>query len=123
MTELAMCEVGGTTVVGPAGRLDALAAPQLEQVLSQALSAGQRQLLVDLSSVTYLSSSCLRVLLLGARQARRVGGDLMLCSLPPRIQRVLALAGFDQIFELWQTREAALQAYASRSGESGRPWG
>ncbi len=121
MTELARGEPGGAIVLEPAGRLDALAAPQLEQALAQALGAGQPRLLVDFSAATYISSSCLRVLLLGARRARAAGGDLMLCCLPARIQRVLALAGFDQIFELWSTREAALQAYASRSGEPGRP--
>ncbi len=119
MSEFAAHELGEITVVEASGRLDALAAPQLDETLAQAL-ARNACLVVDLAGVTYISSSSLRVLLLGVRRARRQGGDLKLCCLSPRVRKVLALAGFDQVFELWATCAEALAAFAASSGASER---
>lgn len=97
------------------GRLDALAAPPFDEALAQALERDAR-LVVDMARVTYISSSSLRVLLLGVRRARQQGGDLKLCCLAPRVHQVFALAGFDQVFELWATRAEALAAFAAPPG-------
>lgn len=110
MSEYPAHELGEVVVVEPAGRLDALVAGQLDQSLKDALASHAR-LVVDMAGVTYISSSSLRVLLLGVRRARQQGGDLKLCCLSPRVRQVFALAGFDQVFQLWATRAEALAAF------------
>ncbi len=100
-------------VVEVSGRLDASKAPQLDGALQGALVAGQGRVVVDMAGAAYVSSSCLRLLLVGARRARELGGDLKLCCLAPRVRQVFSLAGFDRVFELWETRAQALAAFAA----------
>jgi anti-anti-sigma factor len=100
----------GTAVVSPKGRIDATNSPQLERMLREPLEAGQRSVVVDLSQVTYLSSSGLRVLLIAAKELHEHGGNLLLCCPLSGVARVLRMTGFAEIFPLYQTREAALHA-------------
>ena len=94
-----------------AGRIDAAAVPAVEQAVREAAANGARDIVVDLSDVKFISSSGLRVLLLLARELRRQGGDIRLCSARPQVAEVFHLTGFDQIFELYPTREAVGEAF------------
>jgi anti-anti-sigma factor len=108
--------VAGTTLVTPKGRIDATTSPQLERMLRAPIEANQRFVLVDLSQVTYMSSSGLRVLLVAAKELRQHDGSLILCCLQPSVHRVLQMTGFGEILSLYQTREAALQAMDAMRG-------
>jgi anti-anti-sigma regulatory factor len=46
-------------------------------------------------------------LFLCLRRLHALGGDLVLCSLPPRIEFILRISGFDQVFNVVDTQEAA----------------
>ncbi len=98
-------------VVTFAGRIDAATAPILERSVRKAIAEGSHHIIVDLHDVTFLSSSGLRALLLLARELRRKGGDLVLCSLQPQVAEVFRLTGFDQIFRLHHTREEAAAGF------------
>ncbi len=97
-------------VIRPRGRLDAAGAPGLERELQQRLGGARPHLLVDLSETTYISSNGLRVLLAACKSARRAGGWLRLCCLGPRLVEIFEMVGFDQVFDIYATREDAEQA-------------
>ncbi|MDI7276323.1 MAG: STAS domain-containing protein [Anaerolineae bacterium] len=113
MSEFATRELAGAAVIRAAGRLDALVSPELDQAISQVVEGGQVRLVVDCTDVSYISSSCLRVLLLGARRARELGGDLKLCCLSERVQQIFALAGFDLVFDLCPSEDEAVAAFVT----------
>jgi anti-anti-sigma factor len=94
-----------------AGRIDASAAPLVQRTVRGAIERGAGQVIIDLSDVTFLSSSGLRVLLLLARELRQQGGSLRLCSPRPQVAEVFHLTGFDRIFELYPTRQAAIESF------------
>jgi anti-sigma B factor antagonist len=96
--------------VCPEGRLDALSAHTLDEDLSAAELSGHRVVL-NCQQVTYVSSSCLRVILVHARSTRRQGGDLKLCCLAPKVEYVLLIAGFDRVLQLLPTEVDARQAF------------
>jgi anti-sigma B factor antagonist len=98
-------------IVRPQGRLDAAGAPALDRELRQHLALGHRQLLVDLSDTHYISSNGLRVLLAALKAARQNGGALRLCCLSARLAEIFEMAGFDQVFEIYETRAAAERAF------------
>ena len=100
----------GTSLVTPKGRIDATTSAQLERMLRGAIEAAQRFVLVDLSQVTYISSSGLRVLLVAAKELNQRNGTLLLCCLQSSVNRVMQMTGFAEIFPLYGTRDAALQA-------------
>jgi anti-anti-sigma factor len=89
------------------GRIDAAAVASVQKLVRQAATTGTGEVIVDLSDVTFISSSGLRVLLLLARELRKDGGDIRLCAARPQVAEVFHLTGFDRIFELYPTREAA----------------
>jgi anti-anti-sigma factor len=111
--------VAGTALVSPKGRIDATTSPQLARLLRGPIEAAQRFVLVDLSQVTYVSSSGLRVLLIAAKELHQRQGNLVLCCLQPGVSRVLRMTGFGEILPLYQTREAALQAVEAMRGAGG----
>ncbi len=89
---------GQTIELAIAGRIDASNAPKLEQDLI-ALQEGQPETLVlDLSEVTYISSSGLRVLLMAHKRQQGHSGHLLLRSVPPRVMHIMILCGFDRVF-------------------------
>jgi anti-anti-sigma factor len=95
-------------VIAPQGRLDAVTVPDLEAVFEAQLGAGHVQLVLDLTGVTYLSSSGLRALLRARKLAQAGGGDVVLYGLTPRVREVFEMIGFTSLFQIFeQAAEAA----------------
>jgi len=101
----------GICVVEAEGRLDAAAASQLETDLEALLGEGKSKIVVDLSGVSYISSTGLRVLLVAIKRAREDGGDLKLCYLSPRVYDIFRMAGFTNIFPIHGTEEEAARGF------------
>jgi stage II sporulation protein AA (anti-sigma F factor antagonist) len=99
---------GDVLVVAPRGRVDSTTSGDLEARLLDVLGSGQRRLVLDLAGIEYISSAGLRVLLLVAKRLKTAQGDLVLCALTPAVRQVFELAGFLSIFQLEDSREAAL---------------
>ena len=66
--------VGNVLVVGPEGRLDGNSAKDLESVLLKAMEGGAHRILFDFSSLEYISSSGLRVILATAKRVKKGAG-------------------------------------------------
>jgi serine/threonine-protein kinase RsbW len=94
-----------------AGRLDAVSTQAAIARVYAAISAGARHVLLDLSQVTFLSSSGLRALLLVRKELLAQNGELRLCALKPQVREVFTLTGFTQVFAIHPTREEALRAF------------
>ena len=87
------------------GRVDASNASELDQALRALEAQVDGPITVDLSEATYISSSGLRYLLLSHRrqsskQGMSEGPVLHLRHVPPRILRVLQIAGLDHILSV-----------------------
>jgi anti-anti-sigma factor len=98
-------------VVSPVGRLDAQAAPALEQKLTTLESQGHMQIVLNFHHALYVSSSTLRIMLIHARRLRQAGGDLKLCCLPDKISKVLQLTGLDRVFATFASETLATEAF------------
>ena len=99
------------SVVTPQGRLDAAGARPLEAELKQRIATAETRLIVDFEAVRYIGSNGLRVLLIAQKQAQQQGGSIKLCCLPPRLKEIFVMAGFDQVFEIFDTRAQAEKAF------------
>lgn len=95
------------------GRLDHDLTPELEATLEQLLSGERPRLLIDLGDVDYINSGGLRVLAGSWRRARQAGGDLRLCNLTQRVRETIEMVGFDQVFEIFPSRDAADRDWSS----------
>jgi anti-sigma B factor antagonist len=79
------------------GDLDLAIAPQLRSELEQHLDAGRRVLRVDMGEVSFVDSTVLGELILASEWCRREHGTLILTSVPPRVQRLISLAGLESV--------------------------
>jgi anti-anti-sigma factor len=82
------------------GRYDASNTRDLEARLEAAEGSEDARLRVDMTNVTYISSSALRALLIAHRRQAAAGGQLELQNVPERVLRVLRMAGFDRVFSI-----------------------
>ena len=101
-------------VVGVNGRLDQTLNPTLEQTLTTLLDEGHAWLVIDMSQTNYINSGGLRTLVTGWRQARQQEGNLVLCGLNGRLQEIFGMVGFDQLFQIYPSRQAAQDSLINR---------
>lgn len=91
-------------------RFDAYSAKEVEDALKEVIEGGAKKILCDFSQAEYISSAGLRVLLATAKSLQRSGGQIALCSLKPYVKEVFETAGFTQLFKIYDSEEAALEA-------------
>jgi anti-sigma B factor antagonist len=84
------------------GRVDSATAPEFSTALEKAVGRGRFKLVVDMSELEYMSSAGFRALLTAQRNCKRYNrGELVLASVPDRIREALELAGFTELFKVF----------------------
>ncbi len=103
---------GDVTVFLPHGRIDTLAADDMDQTLQAAVAGGSHKIVVDMSEVEYISSAGLRTLAAVLVKSRAEGGDMKLAALNTRVTRVFRIIGFDVLMSVHETPEAAIADFS-----------
>jgi len=101
--EISESTLNGITVLKLSGRLDGLAAPELEKHFGGAVARGKERLVFDCSGVEYASSAGLRVFLLAAKQMKTRGGRCAFAALTPALRDIFTVSGFLDILEVHDT--------------------
>lgn len=70
----------------------------------------QRFLLIDFCEVTLISSRMINSLLQLVKRVRAEGGQVHLCGLETKVERVLKSMKLDRVFDMYVTREEGLVA-------------
>ncbi len=109
--EIKTQEYKRAAVVEISGRIDAARAPELEAVLDDLRANGNKNLVLDMQAVEFVSSSGLRVMLTARKAAQRAGGDLFIAQPSQRVKDTLDIAGLDVIFTTFDDREAAIASF------------
>ncbi|MER5889988.1 STAS domain-containing protein [Streptomyces sp. NPDC001941] len=111
---------GAWTVVRIEGELDLATSSLVREKVHEAVAAGRRELVLDLSNVLFVDSSGVGVLIAARRLLRSCGGRLRLV-LPARgavdgshVNRVLAALGVRRLFDVYADADAA-------AGDEARP--
>jgi len=92
------------------GRLDASTSNELEARLIGCIDKGEKKFILDFANLDYISSSGLRVLLMGAKRLRGSGGKIVIASPQPHVKDVFDIAGFTAIFPIYGSRAEAAKA-------------
>lgn len=103
-------KAGDVCIVALSGRLDAQSANDVEKKLDSLIEAAQVKIVINLNDLEYISSSGLRVFLAALKKARKQQGDIKLACLKPFIKEVFDIAGFTQLFNLFDTEGAAVNS-------------
>ncbi len=100
----------GVTVVRFQGDLDSMGTHLVEDQFDTAVANSAGDVVADLGRVGFISSAGMAMLLVRGKALRRRGARLSLAAASPRVLEVLSLAGFNELFEVYPTVEAALAA-------------
>jgi anti-sigma B factor antagonist len=100
----------GVVVLSAAGELHMSTAPTFGAHAREVLREQPRHVVVDLSSVQFVDSTGLGVLLNLLREVERQGGAMVVVCANPTVLRLFAITGTDETLEVRPTRAAALQA-------------
>jgi len=102
---------GNVDVMALTGRLDAHSAKEVEQKLNSLITEQRVRLVINLERLEYISSSGLRILLATLKTARKEQGDVRITSIQPYVREVFDIAGFTQLFKLFDKEEDAINSY------------
>ena len=104
-------EEGDKLVAALNGEIDLDNAPEVRRMLLDCTGSG-RDVLVDLSAVSYIDSSGIASLIEALQNAAAGGGALGLVAVSPQAMRVFELARLDKVFTIHPNLGTALAAGA-----------
>ncbi len=110
---------GPALVLEVQGRINRLTADEFEADVKRAFEGTDRDVILDASGVTYVSSAGLRAFLRLWQDARDRSRGLHVCAVKPHIRQVFRTIGFDRIIPLEADRAAALVAVERRAASEG----
>ena len=114
MTMIEVVESNGPVLLLRArGRLNMLSADEFEADVKRAVAMTTKDVVIEASSLTYLSSAGLRALFRLSKTLDRLDRNLRLCSLQPYIREVFEIIGFDRVIKIYSDVPSALTASAS----------
>lgn len=99
------------TLIQVHGRIDSMTANQLGEALTREIDGGNIHVVLDLSSVDYMSSAGLREIVTALKKAKRAAGDVRLAQPSDRVREVLEMAGLDTIFRIFSSQSDALGSF------------
>ena len=106
----------GTRVIAVTGEIHVTTAPEFSQRLNDAIAAGARSVVIDMSGVEFIDSTGLSVLLNGLRRVTRNDGKLSLVVSNPTVLRLFEITKLDSTFDIQSTRDAALARVQGANG-------
>lgn len=108
--KLDLDEVASIPVVRVTGEIDVCTAPEFKSAINKAIFSGAKNLIVDLTDVSYMDSSGFGTLLGATKRIRPRGGSVSLVGCSEAIERMLRITRLDTIFGLYPQVDDAVQA-------------
>jgi len=106
--EIIKRSVNETPVIEVHGQIDLSNCYRLHEAISKEIEVGNFYLVVNLTKISYIDSSCLGVLLGGLEKVKKRDGALAIVG-NPLVDRVLTLTGLTRVFPFHSTENDALE--------------
>lgn len=113
--------VGEIAVVEVSGWIEIGSAPQLRETLIDIIDKGHVHLVIDLSSVVFLDSTGLGVLIGSLHRLRSRDGSLTLAGASDRVYKVFHTTQLTKVLTITDTLDEAIAAINSRTADSQAP--
>ncbi len=101
---------GHATVFSLKGRLDSATSSEVEKKIIESIDQGTKDLVLDFSSLDYISSAGIRVLVHCHKEIEKQHGHIFLAAVPKPIENVLYITGFLPYFKVFDRQTQALDA-------------
>src|SRR6201996_2612218 len=100
-------------------KLNSLVTPQLKSELILINTEGQRNIILDLSSIKFADSSGLSSLLVGHRLCKNADGTFILVGLNDSVARLVTISQLDNVLSVVNTTEEAIDLIFMEEIEKG----
>jgi anti-anti-sigma factor len=110
---------GDIFVFRPFGRIDAGHSVDLDAALTEGIAQGMLFIVIDLTDVSYISSSGLRSVIKAAKSVRDDGGNVSVCAMNPHVQEIFRLSGLLRIFPNFSSAKEAVDYLQKRTEKNG----
>lgn len=94
-------------IIGIDGDLDASSCIVLDKSISEAVSQGERKIIIDCSRLNYISSAGLGVFMSYLQDFENNKISLVLFGLNEKVKNVFQILGLDQLIKIVTTKEEA----------------
>ena len=102
---------GHVRILALDGYLDAHTAPVFEKAIQEEFESGRKNIVVDCSKLTYISSAGLGVFMSFIEEIRDAGGDIRLAGIVPKVYQVFEVLGFPSLFQIFDATPAAIASF------------
>ncbi len=89
-------------------KLDSILSPELKAEFVLINKNGDKNILLDLTSVKYCDSSGLSALLIGNRVCSEANGSFIVCGIQPMVEKLLKISQLDSILTITPTLPEAI---------------
>jgi len=100
---------GEITIVTVNGRLDANTAPVADKTIKKILKKDCLRMIFDFSTLDYLSSGGLKVILGATKELRRKEGQIVLCSLSKFVKEIFDVSGLNSLIPITESVESGIE--------------
>ena len=92
------------------GRVNSQNANVFNELIEAVEEPDNLNMILDFSSLSFISSAGLRILLLTARKYQESDIQFGLCALPDTIEELMEISGFDKIVQIYSSRAESIQS-------------
>ncbi len=89
-----------TIIMSLKGRMDAVSSPDFDRAIEELMANGEKNFLINLSDLEYISSAGLQSLLATAKRLEQIEGGISLSHLKGAVREVFEISGFDTLFPI-----------------------
>lgn len=109
MIEVSVQEFEKGVILAVSGDVDLYSSPEVRKRLIELTSKKTKNILVDLTRVTYMDSSGVATLVEGLQQVGKYKGQLILFGLGAVVKEVFELSRLDKVFDICSDQQAAME--------------
>jgi anti-sigma B factor antagonist len=104
----------GITILDPKGKITiGVGDVALREAVQEALDAGAKKILVNLTNVSTVDSSGIGEMVSAYTTVTNRGGQLKLVGLPPKVQDILQITQLITVFDVFESEDEALESFES----------
>lgn len=101
------------------GRIDSITSREIETLFRNAVMAGKRLIVADMTGVSYVSSAGLRVFLSVQKELKKAGGEVCFFGCASAVYSIFEISGFTKIFRFLSSENDVTGLLASPAAEAG----
>ena len=105
---LATREEDGRAIVAVGGEIDVYTAPKLRDQITELVSNGSYNIVIDLEAVEFLDSTGLGVLVGGLKKVRAPDGSLELICSQERLLKIFRITGLAKVFVIHDSADPSI---------------